>query len=371
MNSRERLQAAVALEAPDRVPVGPLLDHFAATYAGVTKAAFMHDRKARREALFKTVRELGPWDLSFLAETVFPEYMAMAPARVRYPGVDLPEDEIHQFEEFELLTPEDYENLRRLGFNRFLIQVAKRVNPKMSLWQGARNTWSLLREVRKNAALLREMGVEPAVGFMLPGPLFEYFSLGRSMGQMCMDLFDHPDRIKKAGRYWARAICPPAARFAKWAGINRVFVGLSRSSPAFISPRHFEEFVLPELEYMVNDLIGLGVTPVLHMDTNWTKNLHYFRRFPRGKWIMELDGATDIFKAKEILGDHVCLMGDVPASLLAFRPKDEVLAYCKRLIEEVGKGGGFILSSGCSIPANARVENVRALAEAAEEYGRY
>ncbi len=51
--------------------------------------------------------------------------------------------------------------------------------------------------------------------------------------------------------------------------------------------------------------------------------------------------------------------------------KDEVMAYCKRLIQEVGKGGGFILSSGCSIPANARPENVRALYEAAEEWGGY
>jgi len=48
-----------------------------------------------------------------------------------------------------------------------------------------------------------------------------------------------------------------------------------------------------------------------------------------------------------------------------------VLGYCRRLIREVGKGGGFILSSGCSIPATAKAENVKALAEAAEEWGRY
>jgi len=35
------------------------------------------------------------------------------------------------------------------------------------------------------------------------------------------------------------------------------------------------------------------------------------------------------------------------------------------------KSGSFILSSGCSIPANAKAENVRALREAVEEYGRY
>jgi uroporphyrinogen-III decarboxylase len=33
--------------------------------------------------------------------------------------------------------------------------------------------------------------------------------------------------------------------------------------------------------------------------------------------------------------------------------------------------GGFILSSGCSIPPNAKPENVRVMREAVEEYGWY
>ena len=162
-----------------------------------------------------------------------------------------------------------------------------------------------------------------------------------------------------------------AIKFSKWVGVPRVFIGLSRSSPSMISPRHFEEFVLPELEYMVNTIVHAGMTPLFHADTNWTKNFHFFRRFPAKKCILELDGASDIKKAKEILGDRMCIMGDVPAYLLAFSQKDEMPNYCKRLIETIGKGGGFILSSGCSIPANAKVENVRAMFEAAEEWGRY
>ncbi|MBN2282855.1 MAG: hypothetical protein JXO48_03095 [Deltaproteobacteria bacterium] len=43
----------------------------------------------------------------------------------------------------------------------------------------------------------------------------------------------------------------------------------------------------------------------------------------------------------------------------------------RRLIESIGAGGGFILSSGCSLPANAKPGNVMAMTEAAEEWGRY
>ncbi|HDP24558.1 MAG TPA: hypothetical protein ENN34_03855 [Deltaproteobacteria bacterium] len=45
--------------------------------------------------------------------------------------------------------------------------------------------------------------------------------------------------------------------------------------------------------------------------------------------------------------------------------------YCRTLIETVGFGGGFILSSGCSIPANAKQETIRALSEAIMEWGFY
>jgi uroporphyrinogen-III decarboxylase len=37
---------------------------------------------------------------------------------------------------------------------------------------------------------------------------------------------------------------------------------------------------------------------------------------PKGKCVLQLDGSTDIYKAKEIVGDRVCIQGDVPAALL-------------------------------------------------------
>ncbi len=372
MNSKQRIEAAINLEAADRAPVGPLLDHFAATYTGITKTEFMQNPDSRIKAILKTMADMGPWDITFMAETVIPELLYGAPARVKWPGKDLPDHEIHQFEEFELLSPEDYDLLVDIGLTKFLQNVTVRLYPELDgllpgLKMGLGYTWNIIKHARK----VRAAGAEPAVGFMLPGPMFEYFSIGRSMGPMSMDLYDHPEKIKRAGKVWAEAMTKLSIKFSKLVGIPRVFIGLSRSSPSMISPRHFEEFVLPELDIMVNGIIDAGLYPLFHCDTNWTRNFEYFKRFPKKKIILELDGASDIFKAKEELGNNMCIMGDVPAYLLAFGKKEEVLDYCKRLLEEVGKGGGFILSSGCSVPSNAKPENVRAIFEAAEKWGRY
>lgn len=371
MNSKERINAVVALETPDRAPVGPLLDHYAATYTGITNQELIEDGKKRIEAVIKTAVELGPWDITFMGEMANLTLLMGGPARLYLPGKELGKNEIHQYEEFELLTPDDYDLFEKLGLFRFLREVGLRLYPHLKGWKGISMMLSFAWEIRKHAKKVRANGIEPACGFILPGPLFEYFSIGRSMQKMCADLFDCPQKIKSAGKLWAEAMSSLAVKFSKFVGVHRVFIGLSRTSPAMISPRHFEEFILPELSYMINTIVDAGMTPLLHCDTNWTKNFNFFRSFPAKKCILELDGSSDIFKAKEMLGDRMCIMGDVPAYLLAFSQKDEVLNYCKRLIETVGKGGGFILSSGCSVPANAKEENVRAIYEAAEEWGYY
>jgi uroporphyrinogen-III decarboxylase len=114
---------------------------------------------------------------------------------------------------------------------------------------------------------------------------------------------------------------------------------------------------------------GRGITPVLHLDSDWTAFFPYLRELPRGKCVINLDGSSDIFRAKEVLGDHCCLMGDVPAALLKLGEVEEVDEYCRRLIAEVGAGGGFILSSGCTVPIDARPENVAAMQASVHKYG--
>jgi uroporphyrinogen-III decarboxylase len=119
---------------------------------------------------------------------------------------------------------------------------------------------------------------------------------------------------------------------------------------------------------MVTAFNAEGIMPLLHHDSNWEVMLPYFKELPARSAILELDGHTDMFKAKEILGDHLCLMGDVPASLLTLGTPEEVTEYVRKLIDGVGKGGGFILSSGCDIPIDAKWENVQAMVDAGKDY---
>lgn len=130
-----------------------------------------------------------------------------------------------------------------------------------------------------------------------------------------------------------------------------------------LSPEMWERFVWRYFRKLVHHVVDVGLIPILHLDGCWNRELPRFRELPEAKVIMALDSHTDIFRAKKLLGDHLCLMGDVPANMLAFEGPERIHSYCCRLIREIGPKG-FILHSGCDIPENAKLENVRAMLSA-------
>jgi len=107
---------------------------------------------------------------------------------------------------------------------------------------------------------------------------------------------------------------------------------------------------------------------VMHYDQAWTINLPYLLDLPKKVCVAELASKTDIFKAKEILKDHMCIAGDVPAGLQAVGTPKEMEEYCRKLIDIVGKDTGFILSSGCTVAADCKYENFKVMIDTAKNY---
>jgi uroporphyrinogen-III decarboxylase len=186
------------------------------------------------------------------------------------------------------------------------------------------------------------------------------------MEKFFMDLIEIPDKVVAVMDEIVPHLAKDATEKAFSHGYPVAWVGGWRTAPCMISPEMWERFVWPYFRRLVYEVLDSGLIPLLHLDSNWERELGRFHEFPKGKVLMALDGDTDIFEAKEILGDHMCLMGDVPASLFAFGSPEEVYSYSRRLINEIGPEG-FILQSGCDIPANAKLENVQAMIAAAME----
>ena len=62
MTSEERINTAIKLGKPDRVPVVPILDMFSSRYGGITQHEMLFDLKKADRALEKTIEDLGAID---------------------------------------------------------------------------------------------------------------------------------------------------------------------------------------------------------------------------------------------------------------------------------------------------------------------
>ncbi len=363
MNKFEMLNNAINLgpvASKADIPVYPMMATYAAVPAGKTQSHIFESNDNWIEAMTETFDILGrDPDLVFPmnpSDVTFVEQL-----KVKIPGKDLPDDELFQFLEEELMTRDDYQTIIDKGMDAWQLPfVASIQNPPIK--QNFMTNFKVImkfiqcgKRMGKNKKYWEKRGV-PTAYQAATAPAFDTFSMSRRMESFFYDLFDCPDQVKAACKRATPDIIKTVLRTAKPG--DRVAIFAMRSSATFISPAMFEEFVLPYLKEMVETFFEKGMVSVLHCDGNWLPMLPYFKEFPPKSCIVELDGDTDIFEAKKILKGHLCIRGDVPANLLAFGTSEEVATYCDKLIE-LGMEGGLIIGSGCEVPLNAKVENMQ------------
>lgn len=369
MTREQRMMTAVTLNGiPDRVPVSSMFDEFAMRQKGLQMArpgdsSFM---AKRLQAIRDTFDDLGGYDYLWHPGTMFPYATWRGSCDMRVsamgPGRTGPEATLEK----ETITFEDYDAIIDKGWNGFCEEFYPRMTGQ-SLEQIEENQKRQLKVYLENVAWWRERGVPVNTGGMVVNCEM-ILSLGRTLTKLTLDIRRHPDKVQAVLEAMVGDLIQNALDTVKAIGIPWVTILLARGSSTYYNLPTFERFVFPFLKKKIDAFTSAGIYVNMHMDTNWIKNIPYFKEFPQGMCIAELDGTTDIFKTKEMLGGHMCIKGDVPAPLLTLGKPEEVTEYCCKLIDVVGKGGGFILGAGCCCPVDAKFENVKAMVDAAKNY---
>lgn len=351
---KNRIRAAIALEKPDRVPVVPLGDSFAARVAGVKLSEFCTKPDVAYQTMMQVFTSLGEIDGIQHASYNVNALSMIWLSRVKIPGRDLPENSLWQVEELELMRPDDYDKIIEQGYPKWLESFyVERLDNLMA------RLGPFLGSVPEAIGAWEKIGI-PAVSPVIFTVPYEYFCGGRSLRAFVTDLYRMPDKVQAAMDVAMPHLLENARQVCRAFGLMAVWLGGWRAASEFLAPRLWERFVFPYYKQLAEAVIAEGVTPVFHFDSDWTRDLSYFREMPKARCVLSTDGCTDIYKAKEMLGDHMCLMGDVPARMLTLADADEVHAYASRLVRDLGPTG-FILAQGCDIPPDAKPENVRAM----------
>ena len=79
----------------------------------------------------------------------------------------------------------------------------------------------------------------------------------------------------------------------------------------------------------------------------------------------------DIFKLNKKYGDKIAFAGNLSPIMLAIGEISDIEDYAKRLIRELGPGGGYIFGSGHSINPAVSVDRFEAMQSVRRKYGKY
>ena len=215
----------------------------------------------------------------------------------------------------------------------------------------------------------KEEGFPMQTGAFTQAPFDTLGDFFRGTKGLMLDMYRRPDKVVKACEKLLPFMLETAINATKVTGNQRVFIPLHKGLDGFMSLPQFNKFFWPTLRDLMIALIDAGCTPCPFWEGDCTSRLEIIKDIPAGKACYAFE-ATDMARAKQVLGDTVCIRGNVPLSILATGKPDEVRAYCKKLIDTAGKNGGFIMDSSTGLD-DAKPENVRAMFDFTREYGVY
>jgi len=191
----------------------------------------------------------------------------------------------------------------------------------------------------------------------------------RGTTNIMKDMFRRPAKLLKALDVVADLTINTILKSPGIENATVITYPLHKGADGWMSQKQFDTFYWPSLKKVMDAFINEGIIQNLFAEGSFNTRLEYVADFPKGSvtWLFD---RTDMFKAKDVLGKNFCIMGNVPSSMLVTGERNDVKEYCKKLIEYCGKGGGYVLTSG-STPENPKMDNLRAMLEAAKEYGVY
>jgi hypothetical protein len=288
-------------------------------------------------------------------------------SRVAVPGVELPEDTLWQVLETEVMTLADYDVILEKGWKPFVHDYLPRVVDLGLL--GETFGWMAQNGARIQRTYVERGYVVITDAKMAPTPPFEALCGARSMQKFFLDLLRIPKKVDAVMEVIMKDVMADIEALPPWTGpgIGGTWVGGWRGAPGLLAPRHFDRFVWPYIVEMVRALVAKGYTPVLHFDQDWNRELGRLNELPPARCIFNPDGMTSMKKFREVAGDSMAMLGDVPSVLLATGTPEAVADYTRNLLALFGNRG-LLFAGGCDMPINARVENVETMLQVLREH---
>lgn len=141
---------------------------------------------------------------------------------------------------------------------------------------------------------------------------------------------------------------------------------------AFMKSEHMDRFVFPYLTRWAEEIKALGAYAILHSDGNLMTCLD--RISESGIHALQAIDPTagmDMLTVKRVIGDKVCLCGNIDCHILLSGSQQDVYKATVRLLQDCKSGGGFSLGASNAVQQQVPLKNYHAMIQAWCDHGQY
>jgi uroporphyrinogen decarboxylase len=189
----------------------------------------------------------------------------------------------------------------------------------------------------------------------------------RGATELIMDAIKDPDYVHELMHFCTRQ----SISFAE--AIIPLGVGLGYSeapaSCSLISPKIYRSFIYPYHKQIVDHFktkkVGLGLHICGYADPILEDMVK------TGVTNISVDAPTDMAKAVEAARGKAVLIGNLNTNLFYSGSREEMKQAIKNCLDLAPSDSGYILASGCEVPAIAPLEKIDWFNELVDELGRY
>jgi uroporphyrinogen decarboxylase len=167
---------------------------------------------------------------------------------------------------------------------------------------------------------------------------------GNQMYDFAYAIADDPHGLKYRAERMARAAIERNKALAE-AGVDCLILcsDYCYNVGPFLSPSMFDEFIQPYLYKIIDEAKKLGLYTIKHTDGNIMPILNSIVECkPHAIHSIDPQAKVDIKTVKELVGDKVCLCGNVNCALMQTGTEEEVIESAEYALTYGKPGGGYM-----------------------------
>ena len=211
---------------------------------------------------------------------------------------------------------------------------------------------------------------------MMHGDVTHSMPDGSNLMDFCVDMLENPEKLNDQSQRWLDANLELAQKLDAKGHLLDGFALCSDycfNTNPFFRPDQFEEFIVPYLKQGIDEYRKLGYYSIKHTDGNIMPILKQIADCkPDAIHSLDPQGGVSIPEVRKIVGDDICLIGNVNCGLLQTGTDEEMRADVMRSLNQgMATGRGYVFSTSNCAYTGLALERYETMIDIWREYGNY